>query len=437
METGQFFRAKKLQKNPCKHCGQPIKPGQYFAWNRTNGAFSAGWHWDCAQADVNPPEDKIYRRNREAIPQVTPEVKLPTCAKCGQQFTSERDEVTHQCARRVDTASAPVTLPESAAVVPETSKPASASNDPMRVLADAIAPHLHLNTADILAKVDAQIKDSAREIAKELQAALTVRVEIVNRGEVKQIDGVHENFPQLLKLVNCRMWAFLHGPAGSMKSTHARKAAEAIGLGFESISLNVQTFESRLFGFIDANSHYNETGFRRCYENGGVFLIDEIDNASGNLLTALNTALANGHAPFPDRMVDKHADFVCIATGNTAGRGASRNHSDRRALDAATLDRFVHLAWGYDWKLVRAATLAINENAGKWSDWIRQVCDYCAKEFPQVLATPRACFNGAELLRDALFTVGQIAGMTVFKGLDRDSVSRILTANPLPEIAAN
>ena len=125
--------------------------------------------------------------------------------------------------------------------------------------------------------------------------------------------------------------------------------------------------------------------------------------------------------------------FSVSRLATLAGRGGSRNHAERRALDSATLDRFKHIAWEYDWTLVRKITLAINPDAGSWVDWVIMANGYCSQSYPHVQATPRACFD-ADLIGD--FTYAELAEMTVFKGLYKDSVKAILNACPLPAKAA-
>jgi cobaltochelatase CobS len=82
----------------------------------------------------------------------------------------------------------------------------------------------------------------------------------------------------------------------------------------------------------------------RCYEDGGVFLFDEIDAADSNTLLVLNSALANGQMALANRpdapVARKHPDFVAIAAANTFGTGADRQYVGRNQLDESTLDRF-------------------------------------------------------------------------------------------------
>jgi cobaltochelatase CobS len=225
---------------------------------------------------------------------------------------------------------------------------------------------------------------------------------------------------------------YLFGGPGSGKSTAGFKVADALGVRHGYISLTAQTGESRLFGYMDATGNYVKTEFFTCYTEGGVFVIDEADNASANLLTALNGALANGHAAFPCGNLPRHKDFVCIATGNTSGWGANPMFPERRPMDAAFRERFVFIQWEYDLKFERRLAIAHNPNAAKWIDWVQMTRIYCASTYPKLMVTPRASIEGASLL--GMMPILDIANMLVFKGFDKDSVTRILSANPLPEV---
>jgi hypothetical protein len=60
-----------------------------------------------------------------------------------------------------------------------------------------------------------------------------------------------------------------------------------------------------------------------------------------------NAAVDGALASFPHGMFKRHPDFVFIAAANTFGMGANDRYVGRNRLDAATLDRFVKLPWGY------------------------------------------------------------------------------------------
>jgi cobaltochelatase CobS len=169
-------------------------------------------------------------------------------------------------------------------------------------------------------------------------------------GNTVQIDGaVHPVFAAVVQLANARKHIFLPGPAGCGKSHMAGQVAEALGLRFGFISCSAGMSESQLLGrTIPAGDHgqfeFQPTQFLECYEDGGVFLFDEIDAADANVLLVINSALANGHLSVPSRhgnpVAKRHADFVCIAAANTYGRGADRQYVGRSELDESTLDRF-------------------------------------------------------------------------------------------------
>lgn len=271
--------------------------------------------------------------------------------------------------------------------------------------------------------------------------AKVTTIELRSNGAVKRIDGTHAQMPELLYWANARdqhgfrFPVMMFGKPGVSKSYTAHQVADALGLSFGLISLNPQTPESRLFGYKDAGGTYHRTLFRDAFENGGVYLIDEIDNASDALLTSLNSCLANGHGAFPDGLVQRHADFVCIATANTPGRGGDANHAGRRALDAATINRFAVLDWRNDDELELKIALTINEKSGRlWLEWVRTVRAYCAANHPKVIVSPRSTMMGAKAILDSPFTLEQVADMVLFKGLDKDTRAKILAACPLPVV---
>jgi cobaltochelatase CobS len=205
---------------------------------------------------------------------------------------------------------------------------------------------------------------------------------------------VHQLQEDLLMLISLGENVYLWGAPGSGKSTAAKKCAEALNLRWGYIALNPQTPESRLIGYMDAKGSYVRSLFRDVYENGGVFCIDEMDNASAGLVTTLNSGLENGHMAFPDDVIARHQDFVLVATGNTNGKGGNAMFPERRPFDAAFSERFVFLRWEYDENLEHALTMAHNPNASGWLMWVRQVRDYCAQELPARSGVPPRCHQG-------------------------------------------
>lgn len=173
-----------------------------------------------------------------------------------------------------------------------------------------------------------------------------------NVPEGAKVGTTHKQFDTLLKYVvagrQVKMSVWITGGAGGGKTHAAAQVAEALNVKFASLSLCAQTTQSAIFGYQNANGNYISTTFRDCYEKGGLFCLDEIDNGNSNILAALNSALANGHASFPDANVKMNDQFYLIATANTTGNGATKAYVGRNQIDKSTIDRFIMLDWQYD-----------------------------------------------------------------------------------------
>jgi MoxR-like ATPase len=163
------------------------------------------------------------------------------------------------------------------------------------------------------------------------------------------VERVHEKFAEILDLAGQRMEILMIGPAGCGKSHLADQIAKALGLRFGSISCSAGMSEGQITGRLiptgdGGRFEYQRSQFVEFYEEGGVFLLDEIDAADANVLLVINQALANGHLPVPNRVTNpqaqRHPDFVLIAAANTFGNGANRMYVGRNQLDESTLDRF-------------------------------------------------------------------------------------------------
>lgn len=238
-----------------------------------------------------------------------------------------------------------------------------------------------------------------------------------NNNEPIKVEGQHKQFEQVFLSIKagCNVW--LVGPAGTGKSTVVEKVAEVTGKDFYAQSVSSQTGAHEFFGFRNAKGEYVPTNFRKAFENGGVFLLDEVDNGNPNVLAALNAALANGVCAFADGMVQKHEDFILVAAGNTYGNGATKKYVGRNKIDAATLDRFVFINFELDEKF--EVSLATNK------EWCKKVQAFRAKAAEKKLNTiisPRATINGAKLLAQGL-PEDMVIQMTIFKGMRQDEIS--------------
>lgn len=189
-------------------------------------------------------------------------------------------------------------------------------------------------------------REVLEEVLKDVKFARPLEVKSV-KGTYKLGEISHEMTEPVLTYLAARIPLLLVGPAGSGKTHIAIACAKLLGLPYYSISVNEQTSKSDFLGYKDANGQIVETNFRRAYEEGGVFIIDEIDAGNPNILTVINSALSNDTCPFPDSMVRRHDDFVAVCTANTFGEGESLQYIGRNILDAATRDRFASLYVDY------------------------------------------------------------------------------------------
>ncbi len=249
-------------------------------------------------------------------------------------------------------------------------------------------------------------------ISAALAAVMPTRVEVVlPDASVKNLGVQHKQFPMLLKTVT-RFPVWLPGPAGSGKTTAAKNAASALSVPFHHHGAVDNVYQ--LLGFIDAGGTYHKTSFRSAYQDGGVFLWDEVDASNPAALVAFNAAIENGECVFPDMTIVRHPECYFIAAANTYGTGATHEYVGRTKLDAATLDRFVMLDWFYDEALERAIA-----GDTPWTTYVQSVRARCKDLGIKHLVTPRASIRGNDLLAIGV-EPAKVIDMVVRKGLAED-----------------
>jgi MoxR-like ATPase len=248
----------------------------------------------------------------------------------------------------------------------------------------------------------------------------TRTIELRSQSGVKKVEGLqHKAFYKLIAAASKRVHAQLVGPAGSGKTYAAEQVAKALDLEYYAISVGAMTTKTDFQGYTDARGEYVMTLFRKAYEFGGVFLLDEFDAGNANVMTQINMALANNKAAFPDKMVEKHDDFILIACANTYGLGADRQYVGRNQLDAASIDRFVFINWDYDEDI--EAKLAPNK---RWAKYVQALRANLFKYKMRHVVSPRATIYGAELL-DAGLSIEDVTNMVIYKGMSKSEKDQL------------
>lgn len=241
---------------------------------------------------------------------------------------------------------------------------------------------------------------------------------IAKKGNLTKDLGIqHRQFEKLLSYVMTRENIYLVGSAGSGKTTACQNIAKALSIPF--YFTGAISTEYKLTGFINAQGTIVSTEFRKAYENGGLFLFDEIDGSSPQAILAFNAALSNDFMDFPDKKVQRHNDFYCIAAANTFGSGADRQYVGRNQLDAASLDRFIFFEWEVDEDLEREIA-----NNDSWVHYVQRVRKSVAKLKLRILISPRASFKGAKLL-EARINQNEVERNVLWNGLDMATIQLI------------
>lgn len=376
--------------NGCPHSGKVIEVGQLIRWNRAQRGIA--WHDACyakrndmVSTNTGPKEEIVYMPPKKYS---TTDAMKDIAAYAPPSYMDI--DAINEAFGVAKVKEAPKAIEPPKSVVPP-------SSGLFAMLANEIEPFLN---DKLKAKVDMGAVEVA--IAKALNNTNILKVtEVVvdNRiTKVKESAGlVHKNYPVLLQMSQVRtadgflpnIW--LQGPAASGKTTASSAIAKALTVTFYSHGAMESAFQ--LLGFIDAGGKLVRTPFRNAFENGGVCLLDEVDAFGQNASLALNGALANGECSFPDGMVKRHKDFICIAAANTWGLGGTNDYVGRLKLDAAFLDRFITL----DWPVDEGLELATAGNPA----WVKRVQSIRAKAKTKglkVIISPRASYYGAALL---------------------------------------
>lgn len=267
----------------------------------------------------------------------------------------------------------------------------------------------------------------ASEVAKweeRLNAARKVEYEFKFPEITWKSEGksVHPAMRELATLAQARLPAYLRGPAGSGKSTGVEMVAEMLELPFYRVGVNQDMDKGDIYGFVSPiTREYQETPAYKCFFDGGVLFLDELDRGLPGSMTMLNPLADGGLVTWPDGRSGKpHKDYVLVAAGNTYGRGADSLYVGANQLDAASLDRFMYVDWDYDWELVEKITGNAN-----WTRKVQRWHEAASRLRIKVVIGPRAAIKGAILLTAGV-PEDRVAHMAVWAPIGEDHKRTII-----------
>jgi len=291
-----------------------------------------------------------------------------------------------------------------------------------RIIGDAIRVNNEIITDQIGIEIAKFVEALPGIVAELLKGHVApVRIEIAERGEVRVLEGLHHSqTAEIIQIASMGHPVMMVGPAGCGKTTIGEMVSRALDLSFFITSTVFDTHE--LMGFVDGHGNYHRTPFRDAFENGGVWIADEIDAWDAAALLAANSALANGYVTFPDgqQPVRRHENFRMIACANTFGKGADRVYIGRNQLDAASLDRFAVVPIDYD----RNLEMRLTTNAG-WANEVWNVRDKVETKNIRHVVSTRAIINGSRALAIGM-DIERVRDIYLFKGLSEADRKKVV-----------
>ena len=262
-------------------------------------------------------------------------------------------------------------------------------------------------------------------------SSLTIKQE--DLPEVK-LDRVHRDFNLLMRLVSQHINVYMVGPSGSGKREAATQVAKVLfdndDTKFSAISLCKQTSKGDLLGFRDAHGSYHRSELVRIYEEGGVFLFDEVDQASDSIMKLCNMAIGNDMLPTADGVKKRHERFYVLAAANTYGTGADRLYCGANQLDASTLNRFYFLDWHYDEVLEEQmmgvakpdgarCELTHTPSAEQWLYVVRKSRENILNNKMRMVVSPRTAVLGRQAI-NAEATLDEMLHGLIYQGTSQD-----------------
>lgn len=227
-----------------------------------------------------------------------------------------------------------------------------------RALKDGCKAITHgVKVAHIMEAITKTWPDDAKRDLKNWKGTWKPKPSVIDFSEYPSpMPGAHQALGYVMCLAKARIPILLVGPSGGGKSFLARDLSDVMDMPYGELPLTAGATPSWLAGR-ETITGYKSVPFVEIYADGGIFCFEEWDAADPNMLLLVNNALANEAFtnPVTGQEIEKHSNFIAIATANTWGLGANREFTGRGRIDAASRDRFRagRLELDYDEKVER------------------------------------------------------------------------------------
>lgn len=279
--------------------------------------------------------------------------------------------------------------------------------------------------AALLANIEASVLSSVMKhirplmdeaAANQKQQPREIVVKINENPNV--VDGItHPRFERVIKYVANHKNVYLYGPAGSGKNVICEQVAKSLGVPFYYQNTILTKFD--VTGYKNAGGVFEETEFFKAWTNGGVFMLDEADNATAEAMVTLNAALANGYYTFPGiGRVECNKKFYCVAAGNTNGQGATDEYCGRYKMDESSRDRFAFVKIDYATDVEEAISCGHKDVL----DFVRELRSIC-KDLQLSLICGYRAINSLVMFYDD--DPAEIIEDFILKGIDGDTLREV------------
>lgn len=290
-------------------------------------------------------------------------------------------------------------------------------------IANALAPLFEAQRQAGRAEAAVEIERLKAELqaAKQQGTGTTINVTVNGNTTTTTTEEVLDpQFNFILNLVARNENVYLYGPAGSGKNTICAQIAKALKLDFYYQNTLVTKFD--ISGYKNAQGEFEETAAYKAMKNGGLLMLDELDNSQAEAIIALNAALANGYYTFGNgEQVKLHNNFRCMAAGNTNGQGATEEYCGRFAMDESSRDRFAFIQIDYNSEIEKS----LSKGHADILEFVHDLRNACKSLQIKLIAGYRAIGKLAKFYE---MDAEAVLNAFIFRGMQKDDIRQIAAA---------